>query len=100
MLSAESNISTDEAPYLVPSQKRTAINIDSAYTNPISMFAFDDFILVVYRVSGSIKIDYIKGENTYTGTLKASGATVDDEKIQRSIVKFNVYSNPKDPVFG
>jgi len=97
VLSAESNISTDEAPYIIPSQKR---QLQRSYANPISMFGFDDFLLVVYRSGSQILIDYIRGANTYTGIIKASGATADDEKIQRTIVKFNVYDTPTDPVSG
>lgn len=98
VLSMESNISTDEAPYLIPSQIRTVYK--SGYAKPISIFGFDDFLLVVYRDSEQIKIDYIKKDKvTYTGVLKASGATQADE-YQRCIVKFNVYDTPTDPISG
>ena len=49
-LSMENNISTAEAPYLTPSQEH--ISVLSRYTNPIitiSMFGFDDFLIVIYR---------------------------------------------------
>lgn len=97
VLSAESNISTDGAPYLTPSPKR--IQVSGKYTNPISLFGFDGFLLVVYRDGGQIKIDYKTDYNTYTGVLKSSGATAEDE-TPRSIVKFNVYDTPTDPVEG
>jgi hypothetical protein len=98
VLSMENNISTDETPYLIPSQKRLVYK--SGYTNPISIFGFDNFLLVVYRSGTQIKIDYIKSNGTtYTGTLKSSGATSADE-YQRCIVKFNVYDTPTDPVSG
>lgn len=88
-LSMESNISTNEYPYLVPSSKKTEITSD--YPNAISMFAFDNFILVVYRENTAIKIDYIADDGTiYKGVLKAEGATSDDE-VPRSIVQFNVF---------
>lgn len=97
VLSAQSNISTSEAPYLTPSQNRQGYK---NYTNPISMFGFDDFLLVVYRDGAQIKIDYIKTNGTtYTGVLKASGATIADD-IPRSIVKFNVYDEPTEPITG
>jgi len=71
VLSDESNISTDASPYLIPSQKRATVNdaLDY-YTSPISMFGFDDFLVVVYKeADNSIKIDYLKGETVYTGTI-------------------------------
>lgn len=98
VLSAENNISTDEAPYLTPSQKRTVYK--SGYANPIGLFGLADFLLVVYRADNQIKIDYIKSNGTtYTGVLKSSGATSADD-YQRCIVQFNVYDTPTDPVSG
>jgi hypothetical protein len=98
-LTMESNISTKEYPYLTPSDKRNLFL--SGYTHPISMFAFDNFILVVYRENTAIKIDYItEDEVIYTGIIKSEGATYKDEKIPRSIVQFNVYDTPTDPVTG
>lgn len=102
-LSKESNISTAEAPYLTPSQKPIAIS--DYYTHPISMFGFDDFLLVIYRSGTSIYVDYLvydedEEEYTkYTGVLKSSGATSKDE-YPRSVVQFNVYDTPTDPVTG
>lgn len=102
-LSMENNISTLEAPYLVPSQRR--ISILDEYTRPISMFGFDDFLLVIYRSGTAIYVDYIiydadEDEYTaYTGTLQASGATSEDE-YPRCVVQFNVYDTPTDPVSG
>lgn len=102
-LSMENNISTLEAPYLVPSQK--PISILDRYTHPISMFGFDDFLLVIYRSGTSIYVDYIIYDSdqdeytTYTGTLQASGASSDDE-YPRCVVQFNVYDTPTDPVSG
>ena len=74
VLSAESNISTDDAPYLTPSQKRISVGNGYFYPKyPISMFAFDDFYVVVYRESTAIKMDYVTSTATYTGTLRAAG---------------------------
>ena len=89
-LSFERNISTSEYPYLTPSNQKTSIL--SGYSNPISMFAFDDFIIVVYRQNTAIKIDYIHKDNYVylTGVLKADEATEEDE-VPRSIVQFNVF---------
>lgn len=102
-LSKESNISTLEAPYLTPSQRH--IEYVSGYTYPISIFGFDDFLIVIYRKSGKIRLDYITVDedgdisNTYTGIIKPSGATSSDE-YARCMVQFNVYDTPTDPVDG
>lgn len=102
-LSMENNISTLEAPYLVPSQRRISILDD--YTRPISMFGFDDFLLVIYRSGTSIYVDYITYDadedeyTTYTGTLQNGGASSADE-YPRCVVQFNVYDTPTDPVSG
>ena len=45
-LSAEMNISTEEAPCLVPSPLPKELNL--LYERPIGMFAFEDFIFVMY----------------------------------------------------
>jgi len=97
-LSMESNISTKEYPYITPSERK--FELLNGYYYPISMFAFDDFILVVYRKNGAIKIDYINADNrVYTGVLKESGASSADD-VPRSIVQFNVYDTPTDPISG
>ena len=102
-LSMESNISTLEAPYLVPSQKR--ISILDGYAHPISMFGFDDFLIVIYRSGTAIYVDYIIYDSdvdeytAYTGTLQESGASSADE-YPRCVVQFNVYDTPTDPVRG
>ena len=97
-LTMENNISTNEYPYLTPSCKKKAVL--SGYTHPISMFAFDTCIIVVYRANNAVKIDYISaGGTVYTGVLKSEGATKDDD-VPRSIVQFNVYDTPTDPLTG
>ena len=98
MLSMEQNISTSEAPYLVPSQKH--VRCYNNYGFPIGLFGFDDFLISIYRTSSSIRLDYIKADGTtYTGKIQLSGATADDD-YQRCIVEFNVYDSPTDPVSG
>jgi len=96
-LSMEQNISTLEAPYLTPSPKWSSYT--SGYSHPISMFGFDDFLIVIYRTGSAIKVDYITADDTYTGTLKSSGATSADE-YPRCMVQFNLYDTPTDPVSG
>ena len=96
-LSKESNISTKEAPYLVPSEKRE-LYMDR-YDNPISMFGFDDFLIVIYRKSDIIYVDYINEDNAvFTGIVKRNCETNDKEP--RCVVQFNVYDSPTDPVDG
>ncbi len=103
-LSMEKNISTSEAPYLVPSERHIQIT-EGQYPNPISMFAFDEFLLVIYRNDTAIKVDYITFDddgdikNTYTGTLKEKDAT-DDDEYPRCVVQFNKYVESDDIVNG
>ena len=98
-LSMESNISTKEYPYLTPSEQK--ISVLSGYEHPIGMFAFDDFLIVIYRGHEAIKVDYITADNkVYTGILKSEGATPDDDVIPRSIVQFNKYEESEDIVNG
>ena len=90
-LSMARDISTKDYPYLTPSTKRTWFSSKDFY-KPISMFAFDNFVVVVYRDTDAkaIKIAYIdEEEKVYTSTLK-SGATKEDD-VPRSIVQFNAY---------
>lgn len=123
-MSMERNISTLEAPYLVPSQKHEAIlnasdvtaspsvstkNAPYKYNDtvkPIGLFGFDNFLIVIYRKNTSILLDYIiydyendsstnKTYTIYTGTM-STGATEDDE-YPRCVVQFNVYDTPTDP---
>ena len=106
-LSKEKNISTLEAPYLVPSQAPWDYVTGygkSADRVPISMFGFDDFLILVYREGDYIKVDYIKHDpdsgkpKIYTGIV-CTGASEDDTR-QRCVVQFNVYDTPTDPVTG
>ena len=94
-LSKESNISTLEAPYLTPSPKWKG-KFSTVYEHPISLFGFSDFLILIYRKNGAVKVDYIsKNGNIYTGVIKESGATEDDD-YQRSVVQFNVYKTVND----
>ena len=106
-LSKEQNISTLEAPYLIPSQARW--DYLSGYgeqaKEPIALFGFDDFLLVFYRDSGDIMVDYVKydaereEDKVYTGLVK----TDDDtpwSKLMCCAVQFNVYDFPTDVIEG
>lgn len=95
-LSMEQNISTAEAPYLVPSAKREEYK--GRYANPIGMFGFDNFLLVIYREDTTVYVDYITAdEDIYTGVLAEDA---DTEDVPRCVVQFNVYDTPTDPVSG
>lgn len=97
-LSMEKNISSEAYPYLIPCNQKNAVF--SRYSNPISMSAFDDFLIVVYLKNDSIKLDYITADgDTYTGVLK-DGDVTDEDCVPRSIVQFNVYDTPTDPIAG
>lgn len=99
-LSMEKNISTLEAPCLVPSQKR-AVFIENKYTYPIGMFGFDDFLIVIYRKGTNIKVDYITADNdVYTGTLKSGAETNGDDDYPRCVVQFNKYEESDDILSG
>lgn len=102
-LSMEKNISTAEEPYLVPSPKYKVFK--KGYEHPIDVFGFDDFLIVIYRRTVNLWIDYITynefGEKSqiYTGCLQAGGATKKDE-FHRSIVQFNKYEESGDIING
>ena len=101
-LSMESNISTNEYPYLTPSnQKVSYLSNLSNYETPISMSAFDDFIVVVYIKDGKVLLDYITSKKkVYTGILQYEGTDTTNYYVPRSIVQFNVYDTPTDPLTG
>lgn len=106
MLSDEMNLSTDEAPYLTPSQKRIPFD-DLQYVYPIGMFGFDNFLIVIYKNDGKIMLDYIQNDPQdknahiiHTGIVQDSVPDNMDVGVLRSIVKFNVYDTPQDPVDG
>ena len=99
-LSMESNISTNEYPYLTPSE--TKVNFASV-DNPVSMYAFDNCLIVVhggkYNGSDCIFVQYVTEDTdvAYTGILNLKDY---DIKTQRSVVQFNVYDTPTDPLTG
>lgn len=103
-LSMESNISTNAYPYITPSEKIEAFK--EGYLNPISMSAFEDCIIVVYRKDNKIMVDYIHFMDSfdyriYTGILESNIDKVrETTNTPRSIVQFNVYDTPTDPISG
>lgn len=138
-MSMERNISTNEYPYLTPSMMPSEM---CTYEKPICMFAFEDFIFVMYidKVLNSyttyyfdegnkqtvrtgetaerpaVMVDYMRRytnedgsatlTKTYTGIVKLCEETDVEEaheaekNIPRSVVPFNVYDTPTDPVAG
>ena len=113
MLSMESNISTAETPYLTPSAKwqeqsftyAGSGEIVSKYyvdgIHPISLFGFDDFLLVIYRKDRTIYADYIT-QDGYVHAGKVGDALTETarDEPQRSVVQFNVYDTPINPRTG
>jgi hypothetical protein len=97
-LSFEHNISTYEAPYLTPSMKRKNLLTYNGST-PISMFGFDDFLLVIYKFGDNVKIDHYTnidyGPVIRTGTMGSGNNTTE----QRCVVQFNILE-PSNPVDG
>lgn len=96
-LSESNNILVSSLPQLIPADK--PIVYKTGYARPISMYGFKDFLLVIYRADNKILADYITDTSTYTGTIKASGATLSDE-YERSVVQFNIYSDPEEILDG
>lgn len=93
-LTEAKNITLERLPVLTTAPKPSVIG--EGYQEPISLHAFDDFLLVVYKEENAVKMDYIKGDAVYTGVIDATGECT----APRSIVQFNVYSDPEDPVGG
>ena len=119
--SMEKNISSSEYPYLVPSESRraefdtdTKPYLGEVYDKfsdkdiervPIGMYAFDNFLIVIYHdtTNDQIKVDYItEDEVVYTGMLKkdTDDNPITDDDYETSVVQFNVYDTPIDPVTG
>lgn len=97
-LSLEENISTFEAPYLTPSPKRVKVRTVSG--TPIGLFGFDDFLIVLYKSGGVVKIDHITNIDgsaaVKTGTLDSGNTTTE----QRCVVVMGVFAgNPLDGVY-
>lgn len=84
------NISVKNLPALKAAE--VPKNIITGYSRPISIHGFGKVIIIIYRDGEAIKLDYRVGESVYRATIKASGATEDDE-YPRSLTRFNVYSS-------
>ena len=102
------NVSTKEYPYLTPAEKEECVysyQYGASYNRkPICMFGFDDFLVVAYRDSriggGSVRVmvDYITADgDIHTGILETNVGT---SVVPKSIVQFNVYDTPTDPLTG
>ena len=67
------------------------------YAEPIGIFGFDDFLIVIYRDSGKIKVDWRRGNDIRTGVIgDAKNDLLDFRK--RSVVQFNVAKNTENIV--
>ena len=133
-MSAESNISSSEYPYIVPASMIEIDTRQDAYVNytapdnyedknpgiaPLGMYAFEDFMVIVYGVAEIVKeesgltkylyhdiqIAYIdsKGE-IHTGIIKSdtllASDVSEDDIVPASVIQFNVYDTPTDPLNG
>jgi hypothetical protein len=59
------------------------------YEEPVGIYGFDDFLLVLYRAGGKIRCDIRRGEGVYTGIIGDALGT-DADFVHRSVVQFNV----------
>lgn len=58
------------------------------YDDPVGIFGFDDFLLVLFRSGGLIRANYYSDGTYYAGTI---GAAYGDERdYNHSVVQFNV----------
>lgn len=108
-LSMEHNISTELAPYLAPSQlpyDMFALQ-DPDYV-PLSMYGFDDYLIIVYSDNYRIYAKYVKTNSTnsvapdtdcFICRLNPDVADINDA-YERNIVQFNVYDSPTDVIGG
>lgn len=94
VLSMENNISTNEYPYITPSE--VTEYFEDTDGTPIGLYGFDNFLLLLYKKDDKVYVDYITEDETiYTGLVSE-----DDSTEQRCIVQFNVYDTPTDPISG
>lgn len=110
VFSMEKNISTKEAPCLTPSPAFQEIR--SGYETPVSMFAFGEYLAVVYKPKQpmqSVKelcVDYFAVDDggfvgdVYTGIIKDGYDDTLEKQTARSMVQFNTYSDVTDSVTG
>lgn len=128
-LSVEHNISTLEAPYLVPSQRHTTAlaGYRTSSKRPIGIFGFDDFLLVIYKKRGvsytdggatgirdEIWAEYITYDSTHAAYHGYDGFVGVDEETSkmtdaeyakhveqpRCVVQFNTYLQSDDIING
>lgn len=67
------------------------------YSEPIGVFGFDDFLLVLYRDAGKIKVDWRCGNDVKTGIIGNANGN-DSDFTKRSVVQFNVAVNTENIV--
>lgn len=69
----------------------------ASYTEPVGIYGFDDFLVVLYRAGGKIRADYYTGDNKYTGIVSDAKGT-DADFAHRSVVQFNVLEGTENIV--
>ncbi len=79
-------------PYVDVCADLKVFDLGEYIKNPIGIFGFDDFLIVIYKEGTATKIARIGKGTTHTGTLSLS-----DDAL-RSIVQFNVAVNTENIV--
>ncbi len=101
-ISNAQNISLEEYPYITPAQNPSVYK-EIPNTKILGALGYDNKLVVVYKPYDSEKkvlVNYIEGDNTFTGVLNNYSSDDKADYSPRSIVRFNVYDNPTDPVEG
>lgn len=83
-----------DPPYVDAASSLSAV---ASYAEPIGVFGFDDFLLVLYRAGGKIRADYRYPGVTYSGIIGDATGTIRDF-VQRTAVQFNVAEDTENIV--
>lgn len=75
----------------------SALSRYASYAEPVGVYGFDDFLLVLYRSGGNIMADVLREGTKYTGVIGTAKGTEDDF-VHRSVVQFNVAENTENIV--
>lgn len=67
------------------------------YNEPIGIYGFDDFLIVLYRDGGEIKVDWRCGNDVRTGIIGNANGDESDFR-PRSVIQFNVATNTENIV--
>lgn len=73
------------------------LSLYASYAEPIGIYGFDDYLLVLYRSGGKIMADVRIEGTKYTGTIGDAKGSIADF-VYRSVVQFNVAENTENIV--